>query len=143
MSIGERTGATDYVCDIMNLPYPDGLVDRIETYHVIEHIQRKNVIKALEEWQRVLKPGGVLIIECPNFDQAVKDYLQGNEDRLNNIFGLQRFEGDTHLFGYNFRRLKLMLENANFSDILEREPQDYHTKDEPCLRVESVKIAVK
>ena len=57
----------------------------------------------------MLKPGGVLIIECPNFDQAVKDYLQGNEDRIDNIFGLQRFEGDTHYCGYNFKRLKLML----------------------------------
>ena len=72
-----------------------------------------------------------------------KEYLQGNEDRINYIFGLKRFKGDTHYCGYNFKRLKLMLENANFSNIFEREPQDYHTKDEPCLRVESVKIAVK
>jgi len=32
-----------------------------------------------------------------------------------------------------------MLEKAGFRDIKFTEPQDYHAKDTPCLRVEAVK----
>ena len=134
-----KTRATDLVCDIKNLPYPDNSVELIETYHVIEHIPRHDLPKALKEWYRIIVQGGKLIIECPNFDEAVKEYIEGNEKRVYNIFGLQRFPGDTHQFGYNFKRLKKLLKEAGFKNIKEREPQDYHSKDEPCLRVECVK----
>ena len=134
-----KTIATDVVCNIRKLPYPDNSVELIETYHVIEHLPRHDLPKALKEWFRVIAFGGMLIIECPDFDKAVKEYIEGNEERINNIFGLQRFPGDTHMFGYNFKRLKKLLEEAGFRDIQEREPQDYHIKDEPCLRIECVK----
>jgi len=134
-----KTRATDLVCNIKKLPYPDNSVELIETYHVVEHLPRHELPKALNEWHRVLILGGILIIECPDFDKAVKEYVEGNEKRINNIFGLQRFPGDTHMFGYNFKRLKNLLEEAGFKNIKEREPRDYHSKDEPCLRVECVK----
>lgn len=65
--------------------------------------------------------------------------IEGNEKRINNIFGLQRFPGDTHMFGYNFKRLKKTLEEAGFKNIQNEDPKGYHTKDEPCLRIECVK----
>lgn len=134
-----KTTATDLVCNIRKLPYPDNSVELIETYHVIEHLPRHDLPKALKEWFRVLVTGGVLIVECPDFDKAVKEYIEGNEERINNIFGLQRFPGDTHMFGYNFKRLKKLHEETGFRDIQKKEPQDYHTKKEPCLRIESFK----
>jgi len=134
-----KTRATDLVCDIRKLPYLDNSVELIETYHVIEHLSRHDLPRALKEWFRVMVPGGVLIIECPDLDKAVKEYVEGNEKRINNIFGLQRFPGDTHMFGYSFKRLKNLLEEADFKNIKEKEPQDYHGKDEPCLRVECFK----
>lgn len=134
-----KTRATDLVCDIRRLPYPDSSVGLIETYHVIEHLSRHDLPEALKEWYRVLVVGGRLIIECPDFDGAVKEYMQGNENRIDNIFGLQRFSGDVHQFGYNFKRLRKVLREAGFKDIEEKEPQDYHTKDEPCLRLDCAK----
>lgn len=134
-----KTRATDLVCDIRRLPYPDSSVGLIETYHVIEHLNRHDLPIALKEWHRVLAVGGKLIIECPDFDKAVRRYLEENEKWIDNIFGLQRFPGDVHQFGYNFKRLKKALEEAGFKDIEEEEPQDYHTKNEPCLRADCVK----
>ena len=134
-----KTGATDMVCNIRKLPYSNNSVEVIETYHAIEHLPRHDLPKALKEWFRVLIRGGRLIIECPDFDEAVKEYIQGNEKRIDNIFGLQRFPGDAHLFGYNFKRLKLLLENYGFTDVQKKGPQDYHAKDEPCFRVECIK----
>jgi len=135
-----KTGATDLVCNIRKLPYPDNSAELIETYHVIEHLPRHELPKVLSEWNRILMHGGSLIIECPNFDETVKEYIEGKKKRIDNIFGLQRFDGDTHLFGYNFESLKDILEKAGFRDIQEKEPQDYHVKDEPCMRVECIKL---
>ncbi|MFX1264155.1 MAG: methyltransferase domain-containing protein [Promethearchaeota archaeon] len=134
-----KTKATNLVCDIAKLPYPDNSVELIETYHVVEHLPRHDLPKVLKEWHRVLTPAGKLIIECPDFDEDVKEYMRGKEKLLDSIFGLQRFPGDSHLFGYNFRRLEKLLKDANFEDIQRREPQDYHAKNEPCLRVECTK----
>ena len=133
------TPATDMVCDIIHLPYPENSIDRIETYHVIEHIPHPQIPDMLREWHRILQPGGALIIECPNFDEAVREYLDGNEFRIFNIFGLQRFRGDAHLFGYNFKRIEKILREAGFKEIQQTEPLDYHKNEEPCIRIESVK----
>ena len=129
-----KTPATDYVLDAVNLPFPDGSIDSIESYHLIEHLPIGKLSDILDHWYRILKPGGNLILEFPDFDQAVRLYLAGNENRLNNIFGRQRFAGDTHLWGWNIERMKKRLEDKNFK-VEQENPQDYHTKTEPCLRI--------
>lgn len=134
-----KTIATDLVCDIKKLPYLDNSAELIEIYHVVEHFSRHDLPKALKQWHRVLIKGGKLVIECPDFDAAVKEYMAGNELRLDNVFGLQRFFGDLHQFGYNFKRLEKILSAAGFKNIQQKEPQDYHKNQEPCLRIECIK----
>ena len=131
-----KTVATDLVCDIRKLPYPDNSVDIIETYHVIEHLPRHHLPGTLLNWFRILTPGGSLIIECPDLDRSVSRYLQGEDKQLDAIFGHQRFKGDYHLFGYNFKRLSSLLKDAGFINVSEKTPRDYHTKSWPCIRVE-------
>lgn len=135
------TKATDLVCDIRNLPFPDGSAAHIESYHVIEHVPHVEVQAMLREWHRVLKPGGTMVVECPDFDEAVREYIRGNEARIYNIFGLQRFKGDFHLYGYNQRRLREVLEACGFEAVEFKEPQDYHKDLEPCMRAEARKRA--
>ena len=134
-----KTAATDVVFDIRKLPYSDNSIQEIITMHVIEHLPRHVIPHVLRKWRRVLIPGGRLIIECPNFDEAVKEYMAGNEERLDDIFGQQKYRGDIHFCGYNYTRLKIMLVEANYYNIQNKEPQDFHIEFHPCLRVECVK----
>lgn len=133
------TDATDVICDVTRLPWPDGSAAVVESHHVIEHISHTKVADALADWHRLLCPGGRLVLECPHFDQAISEYLSGNEDRLLNIFGRQRFPGDAHLFGYTPERLARMLREAGFSEITEKNPQSSQSADEPSFRIECVK----
>ncbi len=133
------TDATDIICDITRLPWPDNTISVIENYHVFEHISHTKARQTLAEWYRVLVPDGVLILECPHFDEAVKEYLAGNEDRLINIFGRQRSYGDAHLYGYNPSRLINLLEEAGFTDCVEASPKSSQSLDEPSFRIECKK----
>jgi SAM-dependent methyltransferase len=134
-----NTGAVDVVCDLTRLPYRLGSVDRIETYHVVEHLPRAELAAALAHWHGILREDGLVIIECPDFDLAIQDYQSGNEARLGNIFGLQRFATDFHYWGWNSRRLAALLRQVGFDRIEERPAADYHTETEPCLRLEARK----
>ena len=134
-----KLSGVDVVRDITHdLPWDDGSCECIETYHVVEHLPRRKVAGALAEWHRVLEPGGVLVVEVPNFDVACREYLAGNDERLNSIFGRQRWEGDTHLFGYNVKRLTRLLESAGFSDIVEFPATTRWSGGPPCIRLEAI-----
>ena len=131
--------AADMCGDVSNLFARDSTVERIETYHVLEHIPFPKVGLVLSEWFRVLQPGGVLVIECPDFDSDVKSYLNGEEEILFSIFGRHRYREDVHCWGYNERRLEKILRQSGFSTVRFSEPQERHATEEPCLRVEAVK----
>lgn len=133
------TDATDVICNISRLPWPNNSASVIESYHVLEHIIHRKARETLAEWYRVLIPGGKLIIECPHFDEAVREYLEGNNSRLINIFGMQRYNGDIHFFGYNPARLTHLLEEIGFDDVENTQPQSSQTLNEPAFRLECVK----
>lgn len=154
-----KTQATDLVCDVRRLPYKDNSVNVIETYHVIEHFpvclqanvcegygeKYGDLIDVFKEWKRVLKEGGRLVIEVPDLDKVVEEYRTADEAKkeelLLSIYGSYRNknEADYHRWGANEYRLRYMLEKAGYKDITFKEPQDYHVKDSPCLRVEAIK----
>ncbi len=67
-------------------------MDEILASHLIEHLPRHDVIRALREWYRVLKIGGKLIVRCPNFELYVREWLEESPDYregqgMMNIFG--------------------------------------------------------
>ena len=53
-------------------PFPGGYGDGLRAIHVIEHFQVWEVPAILDEWIRVLKPGGKIALECPCLDKIIK-----------------------------------------------------------------------
>jgi SAM-dependent methyltransferase len=68
MDIRELDGV-DLVWDWSNMPYPlpDGCCISILASHVVEHVDPNNFgfIKAMDEWWRLLRPGGRLMMSTP------------------------------------------------------------------------------
>lgn len=131
------TEATDYIANVLSVRCPEQSVSRIESYHVIEHLPHPQVSGLVARLYKMLIPGGVFVAECPDFDEAVRQYLDGNTNRLFNIFGLQRYPGDAHLFGYNGARLVQLLQSAGFVECSVGPGTDSHAEAEPCIRVEA------
>ncbi len=77
-TVSERAGnKPDIVCDVRSLDrFPDSYADEILAVHVVEHFWRWEVVSIIKEWVRVLKPGGKMILECPNLKSACEEFLR-------------------------------------------------------------------
>jgi len=62
----------DVVSDIFAflVTYPSGIVEEILLHHAIEHFNTSQRKTLIEECYRVLQPGGVLHVTCPDFSCA-------------------------------------------------------------------------
>jgi len=69
--------APDVLCDLHALtPFGTASVDEVLAVHVVEHFWRWEVVDVLREWARVLNPGGLMILECPNLLSACEEFLK-------------------------------------------------------------------
>jgi len=141
----KRIDGVDVQADIRWLPFKDNSIEVIETYHTIEHIPRQEITSTLEDWFRVLKRGGKLVIELPDFDQNCRDYLDAIEKKdwkgvswqLTFIYGGDSpAPEDAHRWGYTPSLLAWILYNVGFKDVISTEPQNFHARQAACMRVE-------
>lgn len=74
--------------DLLNLEYDDESVDELHLIHVFEHLPRAKIYLYLKEWQRVLKPGGLLVLEMPLLDKICQMVLDGEKNQQLTLLGI-------------------------------------------------------
>ncbi len=111
----------DIVCDSVDLDCPDNYADEIFSNHMIEHISHRRILDAFKNWARILKPGGKLVIECPNLTAAVQKWMNipdfGRGSTYETIFGGQEGPGAYHISGYSYELLESLLKEAGFKEV--------------------------
>jgi predicted SAM-dependent methyltransferase len=71
----------DISCDILEgLPLESDTMDYIVSIHALPMIPYTEIVRALQELKRVLKPGGVLRLGLPDFDKGIRAYQQNERD---------------------------------------------------------------
>jgi predicted SAM-dependent methyltransferase len=71
----------DISCDIRDgLPLDDESLDYAVSIHALPEIPYPDLVPALRELRRVLKPGGVLRLVLPDLDRGIRAYLNEDED---------------------------------------------------------------
>ena len=67
----------DLVHDLTKpFPYKDQSVDEILAEDLLEHFDKYMRILVISEWVRVLKVGGTIIIQVPNFKKILFKYFK-------------------------------------------------------------------
>ena len=149
----ERLGQKpDIECDIRKLNiFQDNYAEEILAVHVVEHFWRWEVVNILKEWFRVLKPGGKLILECPNLESACKEFLKDPDKFASPGKDGQRtmwvFYGDPswrdplmiHRWGYTPRSLARVMHEAGFIN-LKQEPAQFKLREPRDMRITGRKI---
>lgn len=55
------------VANILDLGFvPAGAIAQVHSNHVIEHLTEEQMMAQLREYHRILRPGGLLTLRCPN-----------------------------------------------------------------------------
>lgn len=141
----------DVMCDLHKLtPFEDNAADEILAVHVVEHFWRWEVADILREWTRVLKPGGRMVLECPNLLSACQEFLANPDIHSGPGPEGQRtmwvFYGDprwqdplmVHRWGYTPKSLAFLMHEVGLTD-LKQEPAQYKMREPRDMRITGMK----
>jgi predicted O-linked N-acetylglucosamine transferase (SPINDLY family)/predicted SAM-dependent methyltransferase len=115
----------DFVGDCTDLgQFADASVDEIYASHVLEHLGHQNALaRALQEFHRILKPGGKAMISVPDFEILCRLFLDPRatlRERfhvMRFVFGGQMDEHDFHRVGLTHEFLQQLLSQAGFARV--------------------------
>ena len=117
----------DILSDLRSIPLEDACADQLMAIHVFEHFAPWEVGYLLAEWRRLLKPGGILILEMPDVVKSARNLIDGLGDQMS-MWGLYGDPGprdpfNMHKWGWTFRTIEPVLLEAGFVEPTEGRPQ--------------------
>lgn len=141
--------APEILAQATEIPLPDGCADELMAIHLLEHLHSWDVPVALAEWRRLLKPGGLLVLEMPDIVKCAKNLVKlierGDEKSINSM-AMHGFYGEQstrdpwmcHRYGWAPKTLTPVLQAAGFTKIREA-PTQWHPigKAHRDFRIES------
>lgn len=125
-----------YIRDVNDLScFSSNYASLIYASHVLEHLSHRDVLKALDEWRRVLKPGGVLRLSVPDFDKILEIYeasCRNIEIVVGPIMGTAGEKYNIHSSIFNKASLTKALRRVGFTESHEWNPStvDHHDFDD-------------
>jgi len=141
--------SVDEIFDLDEIPYQDGTIGGINSEHSLEHVGWLRADKALNEWWRVMKPGGQLMLKIPEVEDCFRKYIETpptNKEHRQwykyTVYGVQKTqagepdEAQYHRAGWSQKEICDRLEEIGF--IIDFS-QKYNGWDTPSVATLAVK----
>ena len=150
-TVSSRAGKQpDVNADIRDLRNIKSFVaDEVLAVHVIEHFYFWEVIPLLKSWRRLLKPGGKLILECPNLLYACQMIVENPAMRSQpgkaGQMSMWPLYGDPswkdplmcHKWAYTPESLMGVLQEAGFQQA-KQEPAQFKLREPRDMRITAI-----
>jgi predicted SAM-dependent methyltransferase len=134
----EKDVEPDIIADASNMEMVEsGSVDEVYASNILEHFPHSRTLEVLKEWNRVLKPGGVLWISVPDFEAILRLYkLAGNLNKwmINFMYGDQYHKYAFHYIIFTWANLQELLMEAGFTKFEKLVDLPYRLGDGSTLR---------
>lgn len=133
----------DVAADLRALPFDADTARTIMAIHVWEHFYLHEIDDIIEEWKRVMVPGGRLILEMPCLDKVARFLSTGKVHPALTLWALYgdpstiQSEADLHKWCWSMGQIENFLAYHGFHQIEFKEPR-YH-RPERDMRIEAVK----
>lgn len=98
----------DHVMDVTDLKFEPDTFDMIYASHLLEHFPRNSTQSVLNHWVSFLKPGGIIRLSVPCFENLVKIYKASGQDIdsiIGPLVGGQTYKGNFHYMVFNKKSL--------------------------------------
>ena len=104
----------DHVSEAFPLPFEDNTFELVYASHVLEHFTRGETQSVLNEWVRVLKPGGTIRLSVPSIEQLIQIYQKSEDIEyiIGPLMGGQTYEQNFHYNMFDTKSLTKYLETA-------------------------------
>ena len=144
----DGNGEGDITADLRDLSMIESdTADAVAAIHVLEHFYAWEAEPLLTEWKRILKPGGVLILELPDMNK-VWSYISWcylNHKGILPFMSTQAIWGGdmeanpamAHKYGWFEQQLMDLLKKVGFKTVVHTTPR-YHFKFRD-MRMEATK----
>lgn len=103
--------------------FSDGSCNEVRASHVLEHFPQGLALSVLEEWVRVLVPGGLLKVAVPDFAKIAQAYVNGDDwNYAGYVMGGQTDQRDFHKALFDEEGLREAFRVLGLVDIGKWEP---------------------
>jgi len=104
------------------LPYAPGTVDEIRSVQSLEHLDMREGPRVLRHWHEILKPGGVLHVDVPDFEETARQLLAQRDEASKDwyyrlVYGSQKNPYAFHKNGFSPARIERLLREAGFREV--------------------------
>lgn len=149
---GWAVDGTSHVVDLRErLPFTDGACRLIFSEQTLEHFEMSEIERILQEFHRVLRPGGLVRLVVPDAERYAEAYVKGDLAWFQAVAGEwlavphsgppTRAKGLSHLFldhyhrvALDFETLEVLLKRAGFARVVR---STHLGSEEPELRVDA------
>ncbi len=106
----EHGSEVDVVMDFKSVSFAPGTLDAVYAFHVLDHYFESDIMPCLENWTKLLKPGGELFVVVDDFEYIARLMLSGD-------IGIEQFNGEfSHPYQFSKDLLIKWMSRAGFPD---------------------------